>query len=198
MVGHDALPFIVAGAGLALVGVSLAVERAASRLGVAERLRDTVERVKSSRWLGKVNVPIDKTGFERVDRELVALAKSHHVVALALLVTQWMLEAVGSWVILRALGVELGFVTVLAVDAALSVVRALAVFAPSGLGVQDLGYLAFFAAVGVPDVAGIGPAFLVLKRAKELFYVVLGFALLFAMRGRGRGERAAATLEGAS
>lgn len=62
-------------------------------------------------------------------------------------------------------------------------------FAPAGLGVQDLGYLAFFAVLGIPDVAAVGPAFLVAKRSKELLFVTTGMLLLaFARR-----ERKAAT-----
>jgi uncharacterized membrane protein YbhN (UPF0104 family) len=115
-----------------------------------------------------------------VDRELVSLSKAWHPVAALLLLGQWLLETVTSWIILRFLGAPLDFATLLACDAALTVVRALTVFAPSGLGVQDLGYLAFFGVLGIPNAAAIGPAFLVIKRAKELFYVAIGFALLFS------------------
>ena len=52
-----------------------------------------------------------------------------------------------------------------------------AFFAPAGIGVQDVGYLAVLNAYGVPDANAIGPAFVVLKRMKELVFVAFGYAL---------------------
>jgi hypothetical protein len=51
-------------------------------------------------------------------------------------------------------------------------------FAPGGIGVQDVGYLAVLQAYGVPDAASIGPAFVVLKRLKETFWIAIGFGVL--------------------
>jgi hypothetical protein len=98
-------------------------------------------------------------------------------------------EAIGSFVILRLLGVQISLQDVMAIDATLSVVRAVAVFAPAGVGVQDLGYLAFFGAYDVANVGIIGPAFLVLKRLREMAYVIVGMGLLLwsAHAARRRG-----------
>jgi uncharacterized membrane protein YbhN (UPF0104 family) len=71
----------------------------------------------------------------------------------------------------------------------------MAFFVPAGLGVQDLGYFAFFSALGVPDAMGVGAAFVLLKRTKELFWVCVGYTLLFGLRvkiGRRGFERAQA------
>jgi hypothetical protein len=38
--------------------------------------------------------------------------------------------------------------------------------------------MAVLAAYGVPDANAIGPAFVVLKRAKEAFWMVVGFVVL--------------------
>jgi hypothetical protein len=51
-------------------------------------------------------------------------------------------------------------------------------FTPAGIGVQDVGYLAMLQAYGVPDGASLGPAFVVLKRVKEAFWIVIGFGIL--------------------
>jgi uncharacterized membrane protein YbhN (UPF0104 family) len=51
---------------------------------------------------------------------------------------------------------------------------------PAGLGAQDAGYVAFLAALGVPNPVSLGAAFVVLKRGKELLWAAVGYALLFA------------------
>jgi uncharacterized membrane protein YbhN (UPF0104 family) len=90
----------------------------------------------------------------------------------------WLVEGLETYLILRLLGAPLGLREVLALDAALSVIRTAAIFAPGGIGVQDVSYLAVFEAYGVPDAASLGTAFIVLKRAKEAAWVAVGFAML--------------------
>jgi uncharacterized membrane protein YbhN (UPF0104 family) len=89
-----------------------------------------------------------------------------------------MIEGLESFLLLRLLGAPLGLVEVLAFDAALSVVRSSAMFAPAGIGVQDVGYLVVLEAYGVPDARSLGPAFIVLKRLKEAVWIAIGFVLL--------------------
>ena len=43
---------------------------------------------------------------------------------------------------------------------------------------QDVGYLSVLDAYGVPDASGIAPAFILLKRMKEAFWIAFGFLLL--------------------
>ncbi len=76
--------------------------------------------------------------------------------------------------------------------------RSAAVPVPAGIGVQDLGYLLFLKALGVPDWKTAGTAFVVLKRGKDLVWVLAGFALLALGRWR-RGQQAKGPLpEGSS
>jgi uncharacterized membrane protein YbhN (UPF0104 family) len=105
-----------------------------------------------------------------------------------LLLAQWSLDGLGSFIALRLLGVTLSFSDVFAIEAALTVVRGAAVFTPSGMGVQDLGYLAFFSAYGIPNAAVVGPAFVVLKRGRELFFAWVGGLLLLHFASTGRGS----------
>jgi glycosyltransferase 2 family protein len=100
----------------------------------------------------------------------------------ALLLAAWLMDTVETLLILRVLGVPIGFVEVISFEAGLSLVRSLAFFVPAGLGVQDLGYLAFFTALGIPDALTVGTAFVLLKRTKELLWVAVGYTLLFVLR----------------
>jgi uncharacterized membrane protein YbhN (UPF0104 family) len=95
-----------------------------------------------------------------------------------MLLLGWLVESVETFVILRVLGAPLGFIEVFSFEAGLSLVRSLAFFAPAGVGVQDLGYIAFLQVVGLPDAGALAAAFVLLKRGKELVWVGVGYLLL--------------------
>jgi uncharacterized membrane protein YbhN (UPF0104 family) len=126
--------------------------------------------------------------FTSTDRELEQyFAGSRLAAALPALafLAGWVLEAVETYVILRLLGVELPFAAVGALEVTLSFVRHLTFLLPAGLGVQDLGYVAFLRAGGVSDALAVGAAFVLAKRAKEVAWALIGYALLSAdLRGR--------------
>jgi hypothetical protein len=98
----------------------------------------------------------------------------------------WLCESAESYVIVRLAHApaSLGFVEVMAFEAGLSLVRSAAPFAPSGLGLLDLGYVAVFRILGIPDAEVVAPAFVMLKRAKELVWILVGYAALLAHRAR--------------
>jgi uncharacterized membrane protein YbhN (UPF0104 family) len=71
------------------------------------------------------------------------------------------------------------------IEATLILVRAMAVPVPAGLGVQDAGYVLCLRALAVPDATTVGAAFVLLKRGKDLFWILLGFLLLGVGRRPG-------------
>lgn len=89
----------------------------------------------------------------------------------------WCFEALESVLLLRLAGADIGLAPVFAVEAGLSLVRSAVVIAPSGLGVVDLGYATVLPMLGVD--AGAAPAFVLLKRAKEVAWVLFGYALAY-------------------
>jgi uncharacterized membrane protein YbhN (UPF0104 family) len=80
--------------------------------------------------------------------------------------------------------VELPLLTAVVVETAIIVLRSVAVPVPAGLGVQDVGYVLCLKALDVPDATTVGTAFVLLKRGKDLFWILAGFALL-ALGERG-------------
>jgi uncharacterized protein (TIRG00374 family) len=98
------------------------------------------------------------------------------VVAVAFCLAGWLLEAVEAWIILRVLGAPLDFGVVIGVEVTINLARQLLVFLPGGLGAQELGNAAFFGALGVE--LETAAAFALLKRGKELVWIVLGLGLL--------------------
>jgi uncharacterized membrane protein YbhN (UPF0104 family) len=101
--------------------------------------------------------------------------------AVGLYVVHWFIEAFETWLIVRLLGFPLDFVHALAIESACSFLRAVAFFVPAGLGVQDLGYATLFAAAGVPSPVEFGLAFSLVKRSKELVWVVIGYCILLTL-----------------
>lgn len=101
--------------------------------------------------------------------------------AIALYVVHWFIEAFETWLIVRLLGFPIDFVHALAIESACSFLRAIAFFVPAGLGVQDLGYATLFAAAGVPNPVDFGLAFTLVKRSKELVWVLVGYCILLAL-----------------
>ncbi len=90
----------------------------------------------------------------------------------------WLCESLESFLILKLLGVELSFFAVASVEVLLSFLKNVLFILPAGIGVQDVGYVSCLAALGVPDALNVGAAFSVLKRGKELFWAIFGYALL--------------------
>ncbi len=68
-------------------------------------------------------------------------------------------------------------------------------FVPAGLGVQDATLILLLAALGVPNPVAAGTALVLVKRAKELFWIAVGTTLLVAQGGL-RAPAAASSIDG--
>jgi hypothetical protein len=182
LLGRAGLPWAVLGSSLVPLILSMAV--AASLLGRStfSRLHSALARVPSRRlaaWLQSRRHEATAT-----DAQVARLrgARPATRMATASFLVCWCFEALESALLLHLVGADVTLPAVFAVEAGLSLVRSAAVIAPSGLGIVDLGYGAVLPALGA-DV-GVVPAFVLLKRAKELVWVLAGYAVLGALRGR--------------
>ena len=174
----DVLLVSVFAASASLVLLSIAIEALARGGQIAGRISGTLGNARFQRV--RTWIETRRHHFARADVQLARLSKDKRAGAGAAwrMLGLWIIEGLESYVILRLLGAPLGVIEVLSFDAALSVVRSTAMFAPAGIGVQDVGYLAVLQAYGVPDAASLGPAFIVLKRLKEAFWIAIGFVIL--------------------
>jgi hypothetical protein len=147
-------------------------------------------RLPLGRWRDKISAR--RAGFDDTDRRLTRLFDAP-VSALPgpviLCFASWLFEALESYLMLRLLGVELSFAAVLAMEAVVSFARHVLIVVPAGVGVQDVGYVALLAALGVQDAVNLGAAFAVLKRSKEAFWAVVGLGMWF---GGSDSKKAAA------
>jgi uncharacterized protein (TIRG00374 family) len=101
----------------------------------------------------------------------------------------WMFETIDSLLILRLLEVDLPFGALMCMETTMSLIRALLFILPAGLGVQDYGYVLFLKSFGVPDAESVGVAFVLMKRSKELIWIVIGY-IFMAMGGVKASELA--------
>lgn len=185
---NDGLIFVLFATSVGLMTASAMAERALAGAKIAGRLHTLLERISTwprlarvARWLGT-----RKTAFGEVDARIGRLSRDKAVARRAeiRLLGLWLVESVETFVLLRLLGANLGWFEVMSFDAALSVLRSAAVFAPAGIGVQDVGYLVVLEAYGVPVASGIAPAFVVMKRMKEIAWIAVGYGVLAISRRR--------------
>lgn len=183
-IGRGGLPWLLLGAAVFMVaafGVGIA---AGARARAAERLRQFLRRI-GGRWMGPW---LDRNAlrFRHADEDLLRFFEQERA-ALAfpmlLYVLGWLVRGLETLLYLYLLGVSVSFTTATLVESALILVRTLAVPVPAGLGVQDVGYVLTLHALGVKDATTIGTAFVLMKRGKDLFWILVGFLLL------GVGER---------
>jgi uncharacterized membrane protein YbhN (UPF0104 family) len=188
-IGRGGLPWLLLAVSafmFATFGVGLAMS---GRARLAERTRALLGRL-GGRWLGPW-LERHALRFQRADEHLLQFFEKERgalLPPLALCSAGWVVRGVETFLFLGLLGAGVPFTTALVVETAIIVVRSVAVPVPAGLGVQDVGYVLFFKALGVPDATTVGTAFVLLKRGKDLFWILVGFALL-ALGERGATRR---------
>jgi uncharacterized protein (TIRG00374 family) len=184
-IGRTGLPWILLATSAALVAAALAGVVATAHGRVADRVHRGLDRW-GGRWLGSW-LERNALRFRRTDDVLAAFFRRDPrglVPSVALYLAGWLVRALETWLFLRLLGVDVPLPAAMVIETALILVRAMAVPVPGGLGVQDAGYVLALRALGVPDATTVGTAFVVLKRGKDLTWVLLGFLLLGASRWR--------------
>jgi uncharacterized membrane protein YbhN (UPF0104 family) len=181
VLGIPGLPLFLGGMAAALIAASLIMGRALSGGGTAARVGMLLERipVRALRaWLQR-----RRTAFSQTDAHLGrTLGPQAGRQATLLYLLMWLAEASETYLLLRLLGFDVGLADALALEAVITVARALAFFVPAGLGVQDAGYVAFLRGDGGGSALELAAAFALIKRARELFWVGVGFALLLHAR----------------
>ncbi len=179
LIGIAGLGWIVAAAALVIIAVFTALLVMLLDGGMASRLHRLLLAVPFTRlraWLlGK------ESSFHATDSELKRFGETgvRQIVLSTICYTfSWMMLGVESYLILYLLGAEVAFEKILALDTTLTLLRSVVFVIPSGLGIQDFGFLAFFRALGMHDYVVLGGAFVLLRRLKELLWYAAGYALL--------------------
>jgi uncharacterized membrane protein YbhN (UPF0104 family) len=192
LLGGSGLEWIACASGVVLSLAAFASATWLRRSAVAHGLFSLLRKIPLSRfssWLAR-----SERRFSETDQSVSAFfgrSPLHHALPAVWFVLGWLVESAETYLILRVLGADVGFVEIASLEILLTLVRHVVFVVPAGLGVQDLGYVAGLAALGVPDAASLGAAFVLVKRTKELCWIALGYALL-ATEVKGEGPRRAA------
>jgi glycosyltransferase 2 family protein len=184
------LPWLVLAAAISLLGAATALSAVVFSGRLARRVLALLELVPITRfraWLCSRN-----HHFDHAERDLSRLATTPPrdiAKSLGAFFLSWLCEAAETMLILHLVGVPLGVAEVLSIEVIVSLLRAFAFALPGAVGIQEAGYVALLAALGVPDAATTGVAFVVLKRSRDLFWIAAGYAWTLA-RGRHAGRAA--------
>ena len=183
LLGHAGLPWVVALSAAVPLGMSAAIGAGLLGRSTFSRLHSALSRLpfrRLSRW-------VESRRHEAVatDAQVGRLraARGATSLAAAAFLGCWCFESLESALLLRLVGADVELAAVFAIEAGLSLVRSAAILAPSGLGVVNLGYATVLPVLGAD--AGMAPAFVLLKRAKELVWVAIGYAILGVLRAQG-------------
>jgi uncharacterized protein (TIRG00374 family) len=180
------LPWLLIACGLGLLAAALAGAAVSVRSGLADRLHRGLTRVVG-RWLAGW-LERNALRFRQTDEALARLFGRPRALAMPVLLhlVGWCVRTLETFLILRLVGIEIPVATAIVVEASVVLVRVAASPVPGGLGVQDLSYVLCLRALGVQDPTTLGTAFVVLKRSKDLAWILLGLALLGLDRRQGR------------
>jgi uncharacterized protein (TIRG00374 family) len=178
-IGHAGLPWLLMASAAFMIAAFGAGFAAGARVQLAERTRRALGRVMG-RWIGDW-LERHASRFQRTDEQLVRFfERDRAALALPMLLYSlgWVVRGVETLVYLHLLGVSVSLTIATVVESTVVLIRSVAVPVPAGLGVQDASYVLTLGALGVPDAMTVGTAFVLLKRGKDLFWILFGFVLL--------------------
>jgi uncharacterized membrane protein YbhN (UPF0104 family) len=86
-----------------------------------------------------------------------------------------------SLVILKVIGVDVDIFQIVVIESLISFVRMIFFFIPGAVGPQELVIIMLFKITGISDPQINAIAFILFKRIKEFFWVVIGYILLIML-----------------
>lgn len=181
LLGGTGLRWLVLGGAILLAAAALGVRFTLLYGSVVSRLHTVLGRIPVARWQRWLDAKQER--FAEADDQVVRFfgAKKRGLAGpAAFFWLGWLIESIETWLLLRLVGVDLDFVAVASFEVVVVFIRHVLFVIPAGLGVQEASYVAFLAALGVGNSVELGAAFAVLKRSKEVFWSIVGYALLLS------------------
>jgi glycosyltransferase 2 family protein len=179
VLGHAGLEWLVPLAAALMLAVALGLRAALLGGELAGRVLRGLHAVPIRglrQWLER-----RADAFGEVDRQVEVALRGHRggpALTTLCYLGIWASEVAETFFILTLLGAGLSLRAVFSFEGLVTLARGLAFFTPSGLGVQDAGYLFFFKGLGVPQAINVWGAFVLVKRGKEIFWIIIGYLLL--------------------
>jgi len=186
LVGNATLVWALVGSALFLAALAAGMLASLSSGSLAAKVRGWLRVVPLRRlqsWLDERAV-----AMRHADDRLAAPSRDRRamIVAGAWFMAHWLLETTETFLLLRLLGAPVSVTDALAIEVMGSLVRSAAVMMPAGIGVQDASYVAMLGAFGLGGAPALGAAFVLLKRAKEVLWIAVGYGVLATWRKKPR------------
>ena len=139
--------------------------------------------------LGRLPVPALKRGvahlawhLSEIDGYLLRFRQDRRSCLLRSLLyflISWVLTAAQTWLIMDLLGAEITVVQAIIIESLAGVVKTVFFFLPSGIGAQDLSFIALLTSLGIPDAMPLSAAFILLRRGTEIIWALTGLAVFW-------------------
>lgn len=133
------------------------------------------------------------------DRTITGFYRNHRLrfcAATGFYLGGWLLDTLEIYLVAHLLGMPITWPQALAVEAFTGVAKALGMWVPGSLGIQESGIVMLGRLAGLPDTLSF--AYALLRRAREIIFALIGWLLLYADHANLRtikAEAASATAE---
>ncbi len=97
----------------------------------------------------------------------------------------WFADVVEVWLVCSLFGLDLAFTQAFALESFISVAKAVGMFSPGSIGVQESGIVFLFKLFVLP--AHVGVAYALIRRVRELFFGIVGWLLIYHEEGAVKG-----------
>lgn len=125
-----------------------------------------------------------------VDRAITGFYRDHRprfYAATGLYLGGWLLDTLELFLVAYLLGLPITWPQALAVEAFTSVAKVIGMGVPGALGVQESGIVLLGRLAGLPETLGV--AYALLRRAREVIFAAIGWALLYGEHATLRAIR---------
>ncbi len=146
---------------------------------IASRIADLLQKIPIRRL--QRAIADRERGFAQIDSETRAFFSapaSRRWLPIVAFFCEWLMEGIETLIIVRCLRLPVSTGAVLTLDALGSLLRVIVFFLPAGLGVQDAAIILLLRQMGLPNPVAAGAALVLIKRAKELFWIAAGTVFL--------------------
>ncbi len=119
--------------------------------------------------------------LQRLDERIFEFYRKdrfHFLLSTAAYFAGWIADTLEILLVSHLLGMPIDFSQALAVEAFISVAKALGIFVPGALGVQEGGIVFLCYLFGLP--AALGVSYAIIRRGREVVYVAIGGMFLYA------------------
>ncbi|HJT79844.1 MAG TPA: flippase-like domain-containing protein [Chthoniobacterales bacterium] len=159
--------FVIAAAGSIIVLMLFRLQRRGmftALLGLARKLK-----------LRLAPLERNETNLVQLDDRIRNFSRTdpvHFRLSFAAYLIGWICDALEVFLVSHLIGLPLSWTEAMAVEAFTSVAKALGIFVPGALGIQESGIVLLFRIFGLPEALGIPYA--VIRRGREVIYAVIG------------------------